>query len=219
MTSHRSTREVLDDHLRLAQEGYPAKVCERSSSEENMTNTKHGKNATGRVYQISLSQGGVPKLPVRDAVMTHEGIVGDRQANRKFHGGPDRALCLYALEKIESLRAEGHPIHPGATGENITTEGVDWSALAPGVVLQLGPEVVIEITSHATPCKTISGSFSEGRFVRISEKVNPGDSRLYARVLRGGSVRVGDLISVCNWSEFRAEVGPSRSLLHTPYAG
>lgn len=151
---------------------------------------------TGIVHQINTSPGGVPKLPVPDAVVAEEGIQGDWQSNRKFHGGPDRALCLFALEKIEELRAEGHPIRPGTVGENITTQGVEWAELVPGAVLRIGAEVEIEITSHTTPCKTIAGSFSDGRFVRISEKVHPGDSRLYARVLRGGRISVGDPIHV-----------------------
>lgn len=151
----------------------------------------------GTIHRINLSGGGVPKSPVPDAVVTEQGIVGDRQANRKFHGGPERALCLFALEKIEELRAEGHPIQPGTTGENITTKGVDWAALTPGVVIRLGAEVLIEITSYTAPCKTISGSFSDGRFVRISEKLHPGDSRLCARVLRGGRISVGDPVQVC----------------------
>ena len=37
-----------------------------------------------------------------------------------FHGGPERALCLFSLERILELQAEGHPIFPGAAGENIT---------------------------------------------------------------------------------------------------
>lgn len=155
----------------------------------------------GTIHQINLSRGGVPKLPVPNAVVTEQGIEGDRQANRKFHGGPERALCLFALEKIEELRAEGHPIQPGTTGENVTTRGLDWAALAPRVVLRLGAEVVIEITAYTVPCKNIAGSFSDGRFVRISEKLHPGDSRLYARVLRGGRIAGGDPIQVCNSSD------------------
>lgn len=150
----------------------------------------------GFVHQLNRSQGGVPKLPVPCARVTEDGLEGDRQANRKFHGGPERALCLFALEKIQELRAEGHPILPGTTGENITTRGLDWAALAPGVVLQIGTEVEIQITSYTVPCRNIANSFLDGRFARISEKLYPGDSRLYARVLQGGSICVGDPIRV-----------------------
>jgi MOSC domain-containing protein YiiM len=54
----------------------------------------------------------------------------------------------------------------------------------------------LEITSYAAPCGSIRASFAGGRFKRISQKVNPGESRLYARVLREGRVRAGDAARV-----------------------
>lgn len=150
----------------------------------------------GRVSQINLSDGGVPKLPIAEARVTRDGIVGDRQKHTAFHGGPGRAVSLFSLEVIERLRAEGHPIGPGSTGENVTVEGVNWPLLAPGSRLALGGEVLVEITSYASPCATIKASFAQGRFKRIAQKVNPGESRLYARVLREGHVSVGDGVRV-----------------------
>jgi MOSC domain-containing protein YiiM len=150
----------------------------------------------GRVFQINLSDGGVPKLPVAEARVTANGIAGDRQKHTVFHGGPERAVSLFSLEVIERLRAEGHPVGPGSTGENVTVAGVDWRLLAPGSRLALGDEVVLEITSYAAPCGSIRASFAGGRFKRISQKVNPGESRLYARVLREGRVRAGDAARV-----------------------
>lgn len=146
----------------------------------------------GSVFRINLSNGGVPKLPVAEARVTPNGIVGDRQRHPAFHGGPERAVSLFSLEVIERLRAEGHPIEPGSTGENVTVAGLDWSLLAPGSRLALGGEVVLEITGYAAPCATIKGSFAQGRFKRISQKVNPGESRLYARVLTEGRIAAGD---------------------------
>ena len=149
-----------------------------------------------KIHQINISDGGVPKLPVTVANVGPTGIQRDRQANRKYHGGPERALCLFALEKIEALRAEGHPIYPGSTGENITTAGLDWEKLAPGTRLHLGKDVQIEITSYTVPCKNIAGSFAKGQFLRISPRLHPGDTRMYARVLREGEIRTGDPIRV-----------------------
>ena len=57
------------------------------------------------------------------------GLEGDRHRNRKLHGGPDRALCLFSLERIEALQAEGHPIEPGTLGENLTL--ADWTGRGP----------------------------------------------------------------------------------------
>ena len=53
-----------------------------------------------------------------------DGLEGDRQRDLRFHGGPLRAVSLYSLELIEALQAEGHPIAPGAMGENLTMAGV-----------------------------------------------------------------------------------------------
>jgi MOSC domain-containing protein YiiM len=90
------------------------------------------------------------------------------------------------------LQAEGHPIAPGTTGENVTLAGVDWSAMVSGARLALGDEVAIELTDYATPCRTIRESFVDQEFVRISHKLHPGESRVYARILREGTIRPGD---------------------------
>lgn len=150
----------------------------------------------GRIFQLNLSRGGVPKLAVPEAVLTPEGLEGDRQRNLRYHGGPERALCLYALERVLELQAEGHPIFPGSVGENLTIVGLDWAGLAPGARLALGDEALVEITSYTTPCKIIAGSFLGGQFKRISHKLCPGDSRLYARVLRPGRLAVGQPVRV-----------------------
>lgn len=148
------------------------------------------------VHQLNCSRGGVPKLPVAEARLTRKGLVGDRQAKPFIHGGPERALSLYSLELIERLRGEGHPIAPGSAGENLTVAGLDWSQLAPGTRLQIGDEVVVEITKYANPCPTITASFANGDFKRISQKLRPGESRLYARVLREGIIRAGQSVRV-----------------------
>ncbi len=150
----------------------------------------------GRIVQLSRSGGGVPKLPVPEAQVTRLGLEGDVQRNRRFHGGPRRALCLYALERIEQLQEEGHPIQPGSTGENVTLQGLDWAMLKPGDRLMLGDEVEIQITSYVAPCKNIGESFRGGEFTRISQKLHPGDARLYARVLREGHVAAGQQVQV-----------------------
>ncbi|HYO99097.1 MAG TPA: MOSC domain-containing protein [Pyrinomonadaceae bacterium] len=148
----------------------------------------------GYIYQLNCSNGGVPKLPVEEAQLTPTGLVGDRQRYPLIHGGPQRALCLYSLEVIEALQAEGHPIRPGSIGENVTVAGLDWASLAPGCRLALGDEVVIELTSYATPCRKIRGSFEDGKFKRVSQKQHAGEARLYARVIRTGKLAVGQRV-------------------------
>ncbi|MBA3698958.1 MAG: MOSC domain-containing protein [Planctomycetes bacterium] len=149
-----------------------------------------------RVTGLQRSNGGVPKLPVTTAEVTAAGLVGDRQHNLKFHGGPDRAVCLLAQEIIDDLAAQGHPIRPGSTGENITIAGLDWSTLVPGVRLTLASSVVLEITSYTAPCRKIAHSFRGGVIACLDQQKNPGRARLYARVQTPGSVRVGDQVTI-----------------------
>lgn len=146
----------------------------------------------GAVVSVNVSPGGVPKLPVSSARVSATGAEGDRQRNLEFHGGLDRALCLYSLERIEALQREGHPIAPGTTGENLTIGGLDWDLVVPGATLRIG-DLTVEITAYASPCTTIRPSFADGNSNRISQKKHPGWSRVYARVRGEGVIRVGDV--------------------------
>lgn len=150
------------------------------------------------IHQINVSDGGVPKLPVDRAAVHVDGMEGDRQADRKHHGGPDQTLCLYSLEVIEMLQAEGHPIAPGSAGENLTIAGLDWAAGAPGQRYRIGDVPVIEITDVATPCAKNAQWFADGRFSRMSDTRHPGASRWYAKVLTPGIVAAGDPVLLLN---------------------
>lgn len=154
----------------------------------------------GRIFQLNTSPGGVPKLAVREALLTTTGLTNDTHEHPDIHGGPERALCLYSLERILELQNEGHPIFPGAVGENVTLMGLDWDSIKPGVILAMGDEVQVEIASYTSPCDSVAASFGDGRFVRISQKVNPGWSRVYARVRQGGTLFVGQKVQVVNGS-------------------
>lgn len=150
----------------------------------------------GILVSINVSKGGVPKSRVTAAKVSRLGLLNDAQNDTKEHGGPERAVCVYSLERIHALQAEGHPINVGTAGENVTVEGIDWELVVPGSRLRLGDEVVLEVASFTTPCKTIRDSFIDGRFVRISEKLHPGWSRVYTRVLSEGDIRSGDAVEL-----------------------
>jgi MOSC domain-containing protein YiiM len=145
----------------------------------------------GRVTGLQRSGGGVPKLPVQRAMVRAGGMEGDKQANRRFHGGPDRALCLYAQERLDALAAEGHPVERGTLGENVTIAGLRWEEVRPGAQLRLGG-VPVEVTGFAAPCGKIAFGFADGSSARVGQKVNPGWSRVYVRVLAEGELAVGD---------------------------
>jgi MOSC domain-containing protein YiiM len=146
----------------------------------------------GTIVQVSVSRGGVPKTAVAGARVTALGLEGDAHRDTEHHGGPERAVCLYAMEAITGLRAEGHPIVPGAIGENVTVQGLDWSAVVPGCYLRLGESVLLQVTRYTSPCLNITRAFGDGDSARVSQKRHPGWSRVYARVVATGSIRRGD---------------------------
>ena len=158
--------------------------------------TETGRPPYPHVYQINVSDGGVPKGPVPEAVITKSGVEGDRQRNLNVHGGLDRALCIFSQDLIERLQDEGHSIEAGSSGENLTLAGLDWEKLKPGARLHIGPAVQVEIMSYTTPCDQNARWFRDGDYKRVSQKKNPGWSRLYARVLVEGLVRPGDAVEV-----------------------
>ncbi|HUS33523.1 MAG TPA: MOSC domain-containing protein [Kofleriaceae bacterium] len=148
---------------------------------------------TARIFQLAASQGGVPKLPLREARVTTLGLDVDKQKHKKFHGGPDRALCLFSVEVIEALQAEGHPIYPGSTGENVLISGLDWTKLAEGTRIALGDEVIVALTRTTTPCKQIADSFIGRKFQRLAAL---HEMRWYCRVEREGLLRVAMPVSL-----------------------
>jgi MOSC domain-containing protein YiiM len=113
------------------------------------------------------------------------GIVGDAHA-----GHWDRQISLLSIECIDKMDAKGLSLLPGDFAENITTEGIDLSALTVGSGLRLGVNAELEITKFGKVC--------HGRckiFERIGDCIMPRDG-VFAKVARGGSIHVGDVIEV-----------------------
>src|SRR5947207_2957939 len=68
----------------------------------------------GTIVQVSVSGGGVPKLPVPSASIGPLGLDGDSHAHPQIHGGPDKAVLLVTLEGIHELIERGYSLFPGA---------------------------------------------------------------------------------------------------------
>jgi MOSC domain-containing protein YiiM len=131
----------------------------------------------------------MPKLPVPGAQVTAEGVAGDSQRNRKFHGGPDRAICLYSEELYEFLRDNGIAVSAGQIGENFTTRGLDLASLQPGDRLRVGG-CVVEITAVRVPCSQLR------KWGATLPEVIVGRSGWVAKVTEPGPVQPGDEITV-----------------------
>jgi MOSC domain-containing protein YiiM len=141
----------------------------------------------GRLVQLNVSRGGMPKQPVLQAHVGAAGVEGDRQLNKKYHGGPDRAVCLFSTELYDRLRSFDINLPPGSVGENFTTSGMDLQKLQPGDRLKVGG-CIIEITKVRVPCSSL-----KKWDVDLPELI-VGYSGWVARVIQEGLVRPGDLI-------------------------
>lgn len=151
--------------------------------------------AEGRVVQVNVSGGGLPKRPVQRAVLTAGGVQGDRQRDRKHHGRPFQAACLWSADVIDELSAAGHPIAPGCAGENLTLRGLDWGSLRPGALISVG-EALVELSFPATPCHNQARWFFDGDFSRIAHEVNPRHARWYGWVRIPGEAHAGERVVV-----------------------
>ena len=138
--------------------------------------------------QLNVSGGGMPKRPVLFARVTAAGVDGDRQRNRKYHGGPDRAVCLFSEELYDELRDAGVDMPAGSVGENLTIRGLDLRKLAKGDRLRVGAECVIELTDVRVPCRQLQMWDPD-----LPELI-VGRSGWVAKVVREGEVRAGDVI-------------------------
>ena len=150
-----------------------------------------------KVVGLHVSQGGVPKTPVKQLMIETHGCLGDRQNDVKHHGGLDKAVCILQSEIIQKLNLAGHPIYPGSTGENILISGINLGIINPGSVVEF-PHLQVEITQAAPPCRTIKESFIDGDFTNISHHKYPYQTRWYAKVIKQGIVRLGDSVKVVN---------------------
>ena len=139
------------------------------------------------LVQVNVSSGGMPKLPVLQAQVTVNGIIGDRQCIAKIHGGPDRAICLYSEELYQWLGEQGVAVTHGQLGENFTTRGLDLATLKTGDRLRVGV-CVIEIAKVREPCSQLK------KWDVDLPEIIIGRSGWMAKVIEEGIVRPGDPI-------------------------
>lgn len=144
----------------------------------------------------------IDKRAVEGAVRVDDfGLIGDVQVDRQHHGGHEKALYLYSQADADFWAAALHrELHPGWFGENLRVDGLDVNAARVGERWRLGEgdgAVEIEFTMPRTPCQTfarwVGGDDAQGWVKRFADSRRLG---AYARVVRRGSVRAGDPITV-----------------------
>jgi MOSC domain-containing protein YiiM len=138
---------------------------------------------------------GIFKQPVEGRVpLTSINLRGDGQADRKVHGGPEKAVYAYALEDTRWwAELFETALDPGAFGENLSTTGLDVSGAVIGERWALG-SVLLEVCQPRLPCFKLGLRFGDPRFVAMFAAA--GRPGAYLRVLTEGELGAGDAIEV-----------------------
>ena len=141
----------------------------------------------GTIHAICISEEkGTAKREIPQAELVEDwGLRGDAHAGR-WH----RQVSLLGLEQIEAFRARGADVAFGAFGENLVVEGFDLKTLPVGTRLRAG-DVLLEVTQIGKQCHSRCEIYKT-----MGDCIMPREG-IFARVLRGGSLRAGDAIAVC----------------------
>ena len=122
-----------------------------------------------------------------DLLREDHGVEGDA------HAGPwTRQVSFLASESIRETRERGLEVSFGDFAENIATEGLDWTKTLPGTQVQLGESAIVEITQIGKECKKKCAIYYQA-----GDCIMPREG-VFARVLRGGTIRLGDPIRLLN---------------------
>jgi MOSC domain-containing protein YiiM len=139
-----------------------------------------------RIVSVNVAdKKGVRKTP-QDAIelVVEHGVSGDA------HAGPwHRQVSLLAMESVEKMRAKGLDVNPGDFGENVTTQGIIVYELPVGARLRAG-DTLLEVTQIGKECHSHCAIFYQA-----GDCVMPREG-IFVRVLRGGELRAGDLVTV-----------------------
>ncbi|MDR3343014.1 MAG: MOSC domain-containing protein [Treponema sp.] len=140
----------------------------------------------GRIQAICMSaKKGTAKSCVEKAeVRVDFGIVGDAHA-----GNWHRQVSLLSAETIAAFRAKGADVQPGAFGENLIIEGVDLKQAPVGTRFRLG-DVLLEVTQIGKECHSHCAIYRV-----MGDCIMPREG-LFAKVLQGGAVGIGDELIV-----------------------
>lgn len=142
-----------------------------------------------RLIAVCTSRGGIPKIVRPTAFVTLGGLSGDGHHHAK-HNTPLQAVSLQDQEVLDDLGAEGFPLAPGATGENLTVCDLAVNRLHAGTVLEFSGGVVLELTKMRKPCYVLDV------IDPFLKEAIEGRCGFYGKVLREGQISIGETINV-----------------------
>ena len=121
--------------------------------------------------------------------LTELGLLGDEQAEKKIHGGPDRALCQFPREHyadlIRDFPEQASLFCAPAFGENLSTEGMTEHNVFIGDIYRWG-ETLIQVTQPRSPCFKLNFHFAISDMASLMQ--NSGKVGWLYRVIAPGKV-------------------------------
>jgi MOSC domain-containing protein YiiM len=155
---------------------------------------------------------GGAKSPVASAVLGMDGFEGDGQADRRHHGGRDRAACLYVSGHYDWWKsAHGFDLGPGAFCENLTVDGAREEDICIGDVFRIG-EALAQVTLPRDPCRTLDRLTGIKNLWTLARE--SGRCGFHMRTLEGGVVRNGDAFQPVSTHPARITVAEVLDLYH-----
>src|SRR5260370_32901411 len=142
-------------------------------------------------YNGRAAKSAIWKCPVVGRIAARGvNLAGDDQADRRAHGGPDKAVYAYAVEAAGWWEQEiGRSLASGEFGENLTTEGIELNDALVGEQWQIGTPV-LEVSEPRIPCWRLGVRMNDKMFPRrFTQALPPGP---YLRIVVEGDRRAGD---------------------------
>lgn len=143
-------------------------------------------NLSGKVKAVCISEEkGMKKQNIKKAIFKEDfGIINDA------HAGSSRQVSLLAEESIEKMKNQGLNLSFGDFAENIVTSGIDIKNLPIASKIKIGENVILELTQIGKVCLSRCAIY-----YKTGDCIMPREG-VFARVLKGGIVKVGDRLEV-----------------------
>lgn len=142
------------------------------------------------------------KEGIEETYLTKEGFKGDGVAHEQFHGGPDRAVCIYPFEHYSLWEKEFQVKLPlAAFGENLTVTNMLEKDVCIGDIYQIG-NAIIQVTQSRRPCNTINNRTN----VDFKRFIETGYTGYFCRVLKEGIVRKDSNIGLIEQQSNRVSI-------------
>lgn len=141
----------------------------------------------GKILAVCISEKkGTQKINIKEGILIeNHGLQGDAHA-----GTWHRQVSLLSNEKISDFIARGGNVEQGDFGENLIVEGIDLAKLPVGTILQINDDILLEVTQIGKECHSHCAIYHV-----VGDCIMPREG-IFTKVIKGGSVKVGDRIIV-----------------------